>query len=168
MKIARMGKIHNNIAPMTLDKIDRSILVALQANGRITNVDLAERVNLSEAACLRRVRALEQQGFIAGYVALVNPKQVGLPASAFVQITLQQEQQKDLEAFEKAIGAIPEVMECHLMTGDFDYLVRVVVADIGDFERIHRRYLTNLPGVARVHSSFALRTVTKKTALPLV
>ncbi|MEE8308213.1 MAG: Lrp/AsnC family transcriptional regulator [Gammaproteobacteria bacterium] len=153
---------------MILDKIDRSILVALQANGRITNVDLAGRVNLSEAACLRRVRALEEQGFIAGYVALVNPKQVGLPASAFVQITLQQEQQKDLEAFEKAIGAIPEVMECHLMTGDFDYLVRVVVADIGDFERIHRRYLTNLPGVARVHSSFALRTVTKKTALPLV
>ena len=153
---------------MTLDKIDRSILVALQANGRITNVDLAERVSLSEAACLRRVRALEQQGFIAGYVALVDPKKVGLPASAFVQITLQQEQQKDLEAFEKAIGAIPEVMECHLMTGDFDYLVRVVVADIGDFERIHRRYLTNLPGVARVHSSFALRTVTKKTALPLV
>ncbi len=153
---------------MKLDKIDRSILAALQQDGRMTNVHLAERVSLSEAACLRRVRTLEAEGFIAGYVALVDPKKVGLPASAFVQITLQQEQQQDLDAFENAVGAIPEVMECHLMTGEFDYLIRVVVADMSDFERIHRQYLTNLPGVARVHSSFALRTVTKKTALPLV
>jgi Lrp/AsnC family leucine-responsive transcriptional regulator len=153
---------------MRLDKTDRAILVALQGNGRMTNVELAERVNLSEAACLRRVRALEQSGLLEGYVALVDPIKVGLPANAFVQITLQQEQQKDLEAFEKAVRAIPEVMECYLMTGEFDYLLRVVVADMGDFERIHRRYLTSLPGVARVQSSFAMRTVTKKTALPLV
>lgn len=152
---------------MKLDKTDRAILLALQGNGRMTNVELAEGVSLSAAACLRRVRALEKQGFLEGYVALVNATKVGLPANAFVQITLQQEQQKDLAAFEKAVRAIPEVMECYLMTGDFDYLLRVAVADMNDFERIHRRYLTNLPGVARVHSSFALRTVTKKTALPL-
>jgi len=153
---------------MQIDKTDRAILVALQSNGRMTNVELAERVNLSEAACLRRVRALEQSGLLEGYVALVDPIKVGLPANAFVQITLQQEQQKDLEAFEKAVRAIPAVMECYLMTGEFDYLLRVVVADMGDFEGIHRRYLTSLPGVARVQSSFAMRTVTKKTALPLV
>ena len=167
-KIVKIQIKRNKIAIMTIDKTDRAILVALQTDGRMTNVELAQRVNLSEAACLRRVRALEESGLLQGYFALVDPIKVGLPANAFVQVTLQQEQQQDLEAFEKAVRAIPEVMECYLMTGEFDYLLRVVVADMGDFERIHRRYLTGLPGVARVHSSFALRTVTKKTALPLV
>ena len=152
---------------MKEDKTDRAILALLQTDGRITNVELAQRVNLSEAACLRRVRALESAGYLDGYVGLVNPTKVGLTGNAFVQITLQQEQQRDLDAFEKAVRAVPEIMECYLMTGEYDYLLRVVVADMADFERIHRSYLTNLPGVARVHSSFALRTVTKKTALPL-
>jgi DNA-binding Lrp family transcriptional regulator len=100
-------------------------------------------------------------------VALLDPGRLGLKDNAFVQITLQQEQQQDLAAFERAVRAIPEVMECYLMTGDYDYLLRVVVADMADFERIHRQSLTRLPGVARVHSSFALRAVTKKTALPI-
>ena len=152
---------------MSPDKIDRAILDCLQKNGRISNVRLAAAVNLSEAACLRRVRALEGAGYIEGYAALLDAGKLGLKDNAFVQITLQQEQQKDLAAFEKAVQAIPEVMECYLMTGEYDYLLRVVVADMGDFERVHRRYLTRLPGVARVHSSFALRAVTKKTALPL-
>ncbi len=152
---------------MTLDKIDRAILAQLQRDGRTSNVRLAAQVNLSEAACLRRVRALEAAGFIEGYVALLDPGRLGLKDVAFVQITLQQEQQRDLAAFEKAVRAIPEVMECYLMTGEYDYLLRVVVADMADFERIHRSALTRLPGLARLHSSFALRTVTKKTALPI-
>ena len=141
-KIVKIFKKRNNIVCMALDKTDRTILVLLQKDGRMTNVELAERINLSEAACLRRVRALEQSGLLQGYVALVDPIKVGLPANAFVQVTLQQEQQQDLEAFEKAVQAIPEVMECYLMTGEFDYLLRVVVSDMSDFERIHRRYLT--------------------------
>ena len=152
---------------MELDQKDRAILTALQRDGRISNVQLAEQVSLSEAACLRRVRGLEKGGYLDGYVALVNPAKVGLATNVFVQITLQQEQQGDLDAFEKAVQALPEVMECYLMTGEYDYLLRVVVSGMADFERIHRRYLTDLPRVARVHSSFALRTVTKKTALPI-
>jgi DNA-binding Lrp family transcriptional regulator len=152
---------------MSLDKVDRVILARLQRDGRLSNVRLAAAVNLSEAACLRRVRALEQAGYIEGYVALLNAGRLGLKDNAFVQITLQQEQQQDLSAFEQAVQAIPEVMECYLMTGEYDYLLRVVVADMADFERIHRQYLTRLPGVSRVHSSFALRAITRKTALPL-
>ena len=152
---------------MALDRYDRLILEALQRDGRISNVQLAQQVSLSESACLRRVRALEEDGLIDRYAALLNQKRAGLPGNVFVQIGLQREVESDLAAFEDAVREIPEVMECYLMSGEFDYLVRVVVADMADFERIHKETLTRLPGVARVNSSFAIRTVQRKTELPL-
>jgi Lrp/AsnC family leucine-responsive transcriptional regulator len=152
---------------MQLDKYDRAILEALQEDGRISNVQLAARVNLSESACLRRVRALEDEDYIDRYVALVNQSRVGLGGNVLVHIGLHREEQSELAAFETAVRDIPEVMECYLMTGEFDYLLRVVVADMADFERIHKEALTRLPGVARVNSSVAIRTVQKKTELPL-
>ncbi|HEX9851961.1 MAG TPA: Lrp/AsnC family transcriptional regulator [Woeseiaceae bacterium] len=152
---------------MPLDRYDRSILQALQQDGRISNVHLAARVNLSESACLRRVRALEQEGLIERYVALLNQKKAGVGGTVFVHIALRREEQSELAAFEKAVQDIPEIMECYLMTGEFDYLLRVVVSDMADFERLHNEALTRLPGVARVNSSIAIRTVTKTTELPL-
>ena len=152
---------------MPLDRYDRLILDALQEDGRMSNVQLASRVNLSESATLRRVRALEESGMISRYAALLNQRNVGLPGNVFVQIGLHREEQSELAAFEEAVRAIPEVMECYLMTGEFDYLLRVVVADMADFERIHKEGLTRLPGVARVNSSVAIRTVRRKTELPL-
>ena len=152
---------------MKLDNFDRSILVALQKDGRISNVDLAERVNLSESACLRRVRRLEDKGFIERYAALLDQRQAGLSGNVFVHIALHREEQSELAAFEAAVQNLPEVMECYLMTGEFDYLLRVVVSDMADFERVHNESLTRLPGVARVNSSVAIRTVRKTTELPL-
>ena len=152
---------------MALDRYDRLILEALQRDGRVSNVQLAQQVSLSESACLRRVRALEDAGLIDRYAALLNQKRAGLPGNVFVQIGLHREVESDLAAFEIAVREIPEVMECYLMSGEFDYLVRVVVADMADFERIHKETLTRLPGVARVNSSFAIRTVQRKTELPL-
>jgi Lrp/AsnC family leucine-responsive transcriptional regulator len=150
-----------------LDKYDKLILESLQRDGRISNVQLAEKVSLSESACLRRVRALEDDGFIDRYTALVSQPKVGLAGNVFVFIGLQREEESELTAFENAVRSIPEVMECFLMTGEFDYLLRVVVSDMADFERLHRDSLTRLPGVARVNSSVAIRTVQKKTELPL-
>ena len=152
---------------MALDRYDRLILKALQRDGRISNVQLASQVNLSESACLWRVRALEDAGFIDRYAALLNQNRAGLPGNVFVQIGLHREVESDLSAFEDAVREIPEIMECYLMSGEFDYLIRVVVADMADFERIHKETLTRLPGVARVNSSFAIRTVRRKTELPL-
>lgn len=152
---------------MQLDRYDKAILAALQADGRISNVQLAARVSLSESACLRRVRALEEAGLIDRYVALVNQAKAGVPGNVFVFIALNREVDSELAAFEEAVRGLPEVMECFLMTGEFDYLLRVVVADMADYERLHRDSLTRLPGVARVNSSVAIRTVQKKTELPL-
>ena len=126
---------------MTLDETDRAILNRLQQEARISNVQLAERVHLSESACLRRVRALEETGFIAGYAALVDAERVGLSVNVFVQVALTHQDQADLDAFEEAVQGIPEVMECYLMTGEFDYLLRVIVSDPADYERIHRHHL---------------------------
>jgi Lrp/AsnC family leucine-responsive transcriptional regulator len=152
---------------MKLDRLDRKVLNELQRDGRISNVDLAARVNLLESACLRRVRALEQAGLIERYVALLDQKQVGLSGTVFVHIVLRREEQSELAAFEAAIQDIPEVMECYLMTGEFDYLLRLVVSDMADFERLHNDALTRLPGVSRVNSSVAIRTVRKTTELPV-
>ena len=152
---------------MRLDRIDRAILAELQRNGRLSNRELAEHVHLSESACLRRVRALEEIGVIDRYAALVNQAKVGLPGNVFVSITLNRQEQADLAAFEAAVQGVPEVMECYLMTGQQDYLLRVVVSDPADFERLHSQHLTRLPGVARVQSSFALRLVRKGSGLPL-
>jgi len=152
---------------MTIDKFDRAILGALQKDGRISNVDLAAVVSLSESACLRRVRRLEKNGFIEKYTALLDQRQTGLSGNVFVHIALNREEQSELAAFEAAVQNLPEVMECYLMTGEFDYLLRVVVSDMADFERVHKESLTRLPGVARVNSSVAIRTVRKTTELPL-
>ena len=151
-----------------MDRIDRAILQELQGDGRLANSDLASRVNLSESACLRRVRNLESRGLIRAYVGLVDQSAAGFPDNVFVRITLHSQQRDDLAAFEAEVSRIPEVMECYLMSGDADYLLRVIVADARDYERIHSLHLTRLPGVDRVHSSFALRTVIKKTAVPIV
>jgi DNA-binding Lrp family transcriptional regulator len=152
---------------MTLDRFDRAILQTLQLDGRISNSSLAERVSLSESACLRRVRALEASGLIEGYTARINQQRAGCPVNVFVNITLDRQDEVDLRKFEDAVRKLPEVMECYLMTGDYDYTLRVVVADTADYERVHSKHLTRLPGVARIHSSFALRTVQKSKELPI-
>ena len=152
---------------MAMDTYDRAILDVLQREGRIPNVQLASRVHLSESACLRRVRALERAGLIERYTAVVNQQKAGIPVNVFVSIMLQRQDQADLQTFEEAVQGVPEVIECYLMTGEFDYLLRVVVSDAADFERIHSQHLTRLPGVARVQSSFALRTVRKSNVLPI-
>ena len=152
---------------MKLDRTDRTILAELQRDGRLSNRELAEKVHLSESACLRRVRALEDARVIDRYAALVSQSKVGLPGNVFVSITLNRQEQADLAAFEEAVKGVPEVMECYLMTGAQDYLLRVVVSDAADFERLHSQHLTCLPGVARVQSSFALRTVRKSAELPV-
>ncbi len=152
---------------MNIDRLDRRILHELQLNGRLSNTALAERVNLSESACLRRVRRLEESRVLRGYVALVEQSDAGYPDNVFVHVTLHSQQRDDLAAFESAVRELAEVMECYLMSGDADYLLRVIVSDARDYERIHSQYLTRLPGVDRVHSSFALRTVVKKTEVPI-
>ena len=152
---------------ISLDRTDHSILRELQLDGRISNVKLAERINLSESACLRRVKMLEDAGIIDGYAMLINQAAVGLSGNVFVEITLNRQRREDQDAFEAGVARVPEVMECYLMSGDYDYLLRVVVADAGDYERIHHEQLTSLPGVARVRSSFALRAATKRTELPI-
>jgi Lrp/AsnC family transcriptional regulator, leucine-responsive regulatory protein len=149
-----------------LDRIDRAILSELQRDGRLSNVQLAGLVGLSESACLRRVRMLEQSGVISRYVMLVDQGALGKPGNVFVRVTLDGQQREKLAGFEEAIRTVPEAMECYLMSGDVDYLVRVIVKDTNDYVRLHNR-LTGLPGVLRVQSSFALRTVLSKTELPL-
>jgi len=150
-----------------LDERDRAILRLLQEDGRLSNVELAERVNLSPSACLRRVKLLEERGLIARYVMLLDEKAAGLPGVAFVLVTLDQQGRGALDTFEKAIQRHPEVTECCLLAGAADYMVRVAYADASDFERIHTDVLTQLPGVVRVQSTLALRSVKKTTALPV-
>ncbi len=156
-----------NNAQSSLDAVDRAILSLLQDDGRLANVDLADGVNLSPSACLRRVRRLEEEGFINQYVALIDPSKVGMGTNVFVEITLSSQAEDALDAFEAAVTARPEIMSCHLMAGDFDYLLRVVIDDVADYEALHRTHLAQLPGVARLVSSFALRPVCDRTAYPL-
>jgi Lrp/AsnC family transcriptional regulator, leucine-responsive regulatory protein len=155
------------MAENSLDAIDRRILHELQENARISNADLARAVGLSPSPCLRRVRELEQGGVIRGHVALLSPSAIGLPVSVFVQVTLERQVEKALDAFEASALDRPEVMECYLMTGDADYLLRVVVADLAAYEAFLKSYLTRVPGVASIKSSFALKQVKYRTALPL-
>ena len=152
---------------MDLDAIDRRILTELQADARISNAALAEAVGLSASPCLRRVRALEAAGVIRRYAALLEAAEVGLPISVFVQVTLERQIDRALETFETAIQDRPEVMECYLMTGDADYLLRVVVSDLTAYERFLKEHLTRVSGVASIKSSFALNQVKYSTALPL-
>ena len=152
---------------ISLDERDRAILRLLQHDGRLTNLELAQRINLSPSACLRRVKLLEDSGLVARYVLLLDEDQAGLPGTAFVLVTLDQQGRAALDAFEAAIHDHPEITECCLLAGAADYMVRVVYADAADFERIHTYVLTQLPGVTRVQTTLALRTVKRTTALPV-
>ncbi len=149
------------------DALDRAILRELQTNARISNADLADHIGLSASACLRRVRHLETSGVIQEYVAILGPEASSRSQTVFVQVTLKSQENHDLKAFEAQVQACSQVMECYLMSGDQDYMLRVVVSGAADYERLHREVLTCLPGVDRVRSSFALRTVQKKAGVPL-
>lgn len=150
-----------------IDDTDARILRVLQRAGRMSNADLADKVNLSQSACHRRVQRLEKAGIIRDYVALLDPRKVDRRTTVFVEITLKGQTDEVLDAFEREVRLIPDVLECHLMAGTADYLLKVVAQDTDDFARIHRKSLSRLPGVAQMQSSFALRTVFKTTALPL-
>ena len=150
-----------------LNEIDLKILSHLQNNARLTNVELSEHIHLSQSPCLRRVRNMESSGIIKGYVALVDQNAVGLPVSVFVNVRLEKQIERALEKFEEIVQDWSEVMECYLMTGDSDYLLRVVASDLAAYERFLMDKLTRVPGVASINSSFALKQVTYKTALPI-
>ena len=150
-----------------LDAIDRRILGLLQEDGRKSIADLAEQVGLSPSPCLRRVRMLEQSGVIARYVAVLDQQSVGLPVSVFVSIKLESQREEALDRFAKAIARWPEVLECYLMTGPRDYLLRVVVADLAAYERFLKQKLTRLSGIGSIESSFALEQVKYTNVLPL-
>ena len=151
----------------SLDATDWKILGRLQDDARISNVDLARAVNLSPSPCLNRVRALEASGVISRYVSLLDPLRLGLTVSVFIQVSLEKQMRNALDTFENSVLARDEVMECYLMTGDADYLLRVVVPDVQSLERFIVDYLAKIPGVASIKSSFALKQVKYKTALPL-
>ena len=150
-----------------LDTIDLRILHELQQDGSLTNVELARRVNLSPSPCLARVKALETRGVIDRYVAIANPHALGLGLNVFISISLKEQSKSALAAFESRIAEHDEVMECYLMTGDSDYLIRVVVPDVQALERFIVDELSKIPGVANIRSSFALKQVKYKTGLPL-
>ena len=150
-----------------LDSIDWKILAELQTNARISNVDLADRVNLSPSPCLARVRALEREGIISRYVTLLDARAVSLGVSLFVQVRLERQVEGALKTFEKAVVSRPEVMECYLMTGLSDYLLRVVVSELDEFQRFVTDFLSKIPGVGSIQSSVALKQVKYQTALPL-
>ena len=149
-----------------LAPVERRTLSELQAQGRLTNAELAVRVHTSESACSRHRRRLEAAGLIKGYVAVVDQDLAGLPESVFVSISLHDQRDEHLAGFEKTVAEVPEVMECHALTGEADYLLRVVAKDAHDFDRVRAR-LARLPGVEKLHSVVVLRTVWRKDALPL-
>jgi Lrp/AsnC family transcriptional regulator, leucine-responsive regulatory protein len=153
--------------PLPLDRHDRQILLRLQADGRLANVELADAIGLSPSPCLRRVRLLEEAGVIRGYTALVDQAKVGLPVSVFISIKLERQREEALTTFERSVRAWPEVLECYLMTGPRDYLLRVVAKDLAGYERFLKDKLTRLDGVASIESSFALDQVKYSNALPI-
>ncbi len=150
-----------------IDQLDRRILTELQADGRMTNQDLSERIGLSPSPCLRRLRQLEADGVIFRYVALVDPATVGLTVTAFIRVRLDRQDDRHLAQFEATIAGFPEVMECYLMTGDCDYQLRVLCESLGAFEDFLRQKLTRIEGISQVTTSFALRPIAYKTSLPL-
>ncbi len=150
-----------------LDRIDISILNTLQQDAGITNADLGRSVNLSPTPCFNRVKAMEEAGLIKGQVTLLDPQVLGLHLNVFIHVSLEKQVEGALQLFEQAVADRPEVMECYLMTGDADYLLRILVANIQDLERFILDHLSKIPGVANIRSSFALKQVLYKTALPL-
>lgn len=153
-----------NRVPTDLDDTDRRILAVVQADARITNAALAEAIHLSPSACLRRLRRLEETGVISGYAAVLDRVAIGRGTSVFVEITLTSQQEPLLVEFERAVLAVPEVLSCHLMAGNSDYLLHVAADDVADYERIHRTHLALLPHVAQLRSNFALRAVCDRKA----
>jgi DNA-binding Lrp family transcriptional regulator len=159
--------MRNGNQELKLDSTDRSILGLLQQHGRLSNLELAQRVHLSPSACLRRVKALEDAGVIAQYVALLNPRAVGRHGVSFTIVNLESTTARQLEAFEQAVLDQREILDCHYVAGSNDYLIRFAYRDAEDLERFHAEVLTRLPGVSRTNSMLVLRTVKKTTALPL-
>jgi DNA-binding Lrp family transcriptional regulator len=154
------------MAAGVIDALDKAILTALLADGRQTQVELAERVPLSATAIARRIKALEERGVIAGYQAQISRTALGLKMMAVVQVSLKSQNEELLAAFEKAAAAAPSIIACHMMSGEDDYVITVLAHDLADFERIHKEQLSRLPGVARLRSSFVLREVVSRP-LPL-
>ncbi|HET7085453.1 MAG TPA: Lrp/AsnC family transcriptional regulator [Rhizomicrobium sp.] len=150
-----------------LSDADKTLLRALQRDGRATNAELSAIAHMSESACLRRVKALEQAGVIERYAAIVNPAAAGRPLTVFVTLSLESQAQEALADFERAVMLVPDVQECHLMAGTSDYILRIAVSDVDELERFHSQVLTRLPGVARVVSSLVLRSVVRRSSLPL-
>jgi len=150
-----------------LDAIDIRILGELQRDGSLTNVELASRINLSPSPCLARVKRLEKIGVISRRVTLLDARRLGLKVVVFISISLDKQRRETLDTFERKIAALPQVMECYLMSGDADYLLRVVVPDVEALERLIIDQITRIPGVASIRSSFALKQVLYSTALPL-
>ena len=149
-----------------IDETDRRILTILQKKGRISNADLAQEANVSSSSCHRRVQRLEAEGVIKDYVALLDPRMLDRRTTTFVEVTLSSQADEVLAEFERSVGNVPDVLECHLMAGKADYMLKVVAADTDHFAQIHRQ-LVRLPGVQAMQSSFAMRTVFKTTALPV-
>jgi Lrp/AsnC family transcriptional regulator, leucine-responsive regulatory protein len=156
------------MADRKLDDIDRRILAALQADGRMTAQEIADRVGLSPSPCARRVRLLEEAGVVKGYVAVIDQAKVGLPISVFASVKLERQREDDLDRFSQAVARWPEVVDCYLMTGQRDYLLRIVVSDLESYERFIKDKLTRLDGVASIESSFALGQVKRSNALPIL
>jgi len=153
---------------LALDRIDKHILRLMQANGRISNLELADQVGLSPTPCSRRVKRLEESGLITGHVTLLDPQALGLNLTAIVGIAMDRHTPDRFESFEKAIAAMPEIIECSIVTGQTaDFLLKVVVRDMQHYEKFLLGNLTRLDGVTGVHSSFVLRNIVKKTELPL-
>lgn len=150
-----------------LDDRDRRILSELQADGRLTNAELAERVHLSPSACLRRVNLLMESGLVAGTHLVLDQKAAGFAGTAYVAITLDSQDRARLDAFEAKVRHVPQIQECHLLAGQSDYLLRVIFHDMADLERLHSEVLTRLPGVVRVQSQLTLRTVKRTTKVPV-
>ena len=152
---------------MQIDSIDRKLLDLLQNQGRLTHAELAQRIGLSASACTRRMQRLEAEGVVDGYVARLNGALIGRPTTVFIEVTLSSQGSSALDAFERAVAACSDVLECHLMSGDFDYLLRVAVADLQDYERVHRQHIAACPHVARVRTAFAMRAVVAPRGYPL-
>ena len=153
--------------PISLDTIDRRILALLQQDARMTVQEIAEKVGLSTSPCHRRIKLLEEGGVIERYVAIVDQRAVGLPVSVFISIKLERQTEADLERFARAISGWSEILECYLMTGHRDYLLRVVVADLAAYEQFLKKKLTRIEGVASIESSFALDQIKYSIALPV-
>jgi Lrp/AsnC family leucine-responsive transcriptional regulator len=155
------------MARLRLDALDRKIIAELQINSRLSVQDLAQRIGLSASPCARRIRILEEAGVITGYAAIIDQTRVGLPISVFVSVKLERQREDELDRFAQAVARWPEVVDCYLMTGQRDYLMRIVVSDLPAYERFLKDKLTRLDGVASIESSFALGQVKRSSALPI-